>query len=246
MPVLEKAGDFAHLYDMRNDWIKHRIRELRSAGKNVTQGSLADAIGVEQPRISEIIAGRRTVRAAEARSMAAYLELPESVVLARLEGDVEVDTPANQWVPLKHIMVVGAVQAGVYGEALEWPDQDWYPAPIGAFPSYERYMQRGLLVRGESMNELYPDGSIVACVKYIDLGRDPIPGERVVVMRAIDGFYEATLKEIRQAPDGTWWLWPRSTHPSFQQPWQLTDDEGEWNENLRVVAKVVGCYRPEP
>lgn len=96
------------------------------------------------------------------------------------------------------------------------------------------------------MNELYPPGSVVVCVKYIDLGRDPEHEERVIVQRGVGGEFEATIKEIRQHPDGTWWLWPRSTDPNFQQPWQLTHDGDDWNDNLRVVAKVVGSYRPEP
>lgn len=98
------------------------------------------------------------------------------------------------------------------------------------------------------MNELYPHGSTIVCVSLMDLGRDPIPGERVVCHRRSAVGLEATVKELRQDTKGDYWLWPRSTDPAFQQPWRLPrpDDHAADNEDVRIAALVIGSYRPEP
>jgi hypothetical protein len=161
-------------------------------------------------------------------------------------ADVTVAELLGETVPLDSIMVVGAVQAGVWREALEWPESDWYPAPVAADRRFLAVPQFGLVVRGPSMNELYPDGSVVVCVKLIDLGRDPRPFERVVVQRRADDGYEATVKELRIDDRGGAWLWPRSTDPNFQQPWRVPDaPDGHESEDITVVALVIGSYRME-
>ena len=54
-----------------------------------------------------------------------------------------------------------------------------------------------LKVVGPSMDLMYPDGTIILCVRYADLGRLPESGERVVCQRRDDqGLVEATVKEF--------------------------------------------------
>lgn len=97
------------------------------------------------------------------------------------------------------------------------------------------------------MNEIYPEGSVVICVKIHDLGRDPLPPERVVCQRRSEMGFEATVKELRRDALGEFWLWPRSNDPNFQQPWKLPKpNEHDHNDDIQIVALVVGMYRPEP
>jgi len=97
------------------------------------------------------------------------------------------------------------------------------------------------------MNEVYPEGSIVVCVNLKDLGREPRPGERVIVERhGASGLVEITVKELRRDESGDYWLWPRSTHPAFQQPWKWPQPQDEHSgEDIQVIALVIGSYRPE-
>jgi hypothetical protein len=124
----------------------------------------------------------------------------------------------------------------------------------------------GLLVRGNSMNRLYPEGTIVLVIRFGDLGRDPAPGERVVVVRRDrkTGEFEATLKEYDRDAQGRHILWPRSADPEFQSPIVLSGqiplplgeealpaavsagnlhDAGD--PDIMITALVVGSYRPE-
>lgn len=139
---------------------------------------------------------------------------------------------------LSVIFVKGEVQAGVYREAIEWRGDEWYSVTVPTsdrFPGIERF---GLYVRGNSMNMLYPEGTIVVVVRFGDIARGPRPGERVVVLRrsSVTGEFEATLKEYQQDSEGRHILWPRSTDPEFQTPFVLQDG----------ALPVSGGYTPLP
>ena len=70
-------------------------------------------------------------------------------------------------------------------------------------------------------------------------------GQRVIVERhRTDGTIEATVKEYMLSDDGRQWLVPRSNQPEFQMPIPA-NDPGEGVAEVRVVAVVVGSYRPE-
>lgn len=70
------------------------------------------------------------------------------------------------------------------------------------------------------MDRVFPDGTIIIVASYIDIGRDPLPGERVICVRKdlATGEFEATVKEYAQGLDGQHMLWPRSTDPDHQAP----------------------------
>ncbi len=222
---------------MKNNWLSARLKEI---GK--TQAALAEHLALPKPRISEIISGQRAIGGKEVKPIAEFLETSVGQVLAWMDGATV--APAE----IEAIMVKGAIQAGVFSAALEWPPEEWRPAPVAPDPRYKRVAQFGLQVRGPSMNLLYPPDTVIVCVNLIELGRDPEPGDRVVCLRRHEhgGEWEATVKELRRDPAGEYWLWPRSSDPNFQQPWRLPKpDSTDENDDIRLVAKVIGSYRPE-
>ncbi|HJQ55972.1 MAG TPA: S24 family peptidase [Vineibacter sp.] len=167
-----------------------------------------------------------------------------------LKGRGPKDAPGNTspFVALAQVMIVGHVQAGVFREAMEWPEEDWKPAPIARILAFERLRQFGLEVRGTSMNLVYPPGAVAVCVSTMELGRDPKDKERVVVLRREQhgGDVEATVKELRIDDEGAAWLWPRSSDPHYQEPWRVTSlATSDDNDDLRIVALVIGAYIPE-
>jgi SOS-response transcriptional repressor LexA len=142
------------------------------------------------------------------------------------------------------VRVVGAVQAGAWLEALQWDEEQTYLVSIPIPPAYAPYPIFGLEVRGPSMNELYPHKSVVFCVRFLDLQREPRSGERVVVYRRSDDLMESTLKEFIVDDKGVKWLRPRSTSPEFQKSWRVHESAREEQE-FEVHALVIGSYRPE-
>jgi SOS-response transcriptional repressor LexA len=144
------------------------------------------------------------------------------------------------------VRVVGRVQAGLWQEAMEWPADEHYIAPMFLRGIRDPKKIFGLEVSGESMNELYPDGSILACIKLYDIDRPPQAGERVIVQRRQpNGLVESTVKQLDIDKHGRAWLVPRSNDPEFQGAWRI-DSQTLRGEDIEVVAIVVGSHRPEP
>jgi len=160
-----------------------------------------------------------------------------------------------------HLVVRGAVQAGDWRDAIEWPEADWQtfsisglsPRPNAAQPAF------GLLVRGLSMNLVFPPGTILVCVRYADLGCAPLAGDHVVCQqRQRNGLVEATIKELTHSASG-WWLRPHSDSPAHQQAILLSPSllecdpahlhfqsgSGTDSEEIVIAARVISAFQKE-
>src|SRR5262249_24797310 len=147
--------------------------------------------------------------------------------------------------PLPAIQVIGHVQAGDWRKAMQWAEGDQYGLHLPLEPRYAGGAF-GLEVRGRSMDLIYPEGSLAICVPYSHLGRDPRLNDRVVCVRhGAKGLVEATIKLFDIDSDGRPWLLPRSSDPGLQQPISLSGNSAG-AEQIEIIAKVIGSYRPEP
>jgi phage repressor protein C with HTH and peptisase S24 domain len=141
------------------------------------------------------------------------------------------------------LFVVGEVAAGVFKEAWKLDEADWEAftgRPAVDAPVRDRF---GLQVAGDSMDLLYPPGTILECVNYY--GDEPIPsGKRVIVQRTkLDGTIEATVKELVRDAEGVEWLVPRSSNPMHQA--FRGDAPTLGIARVEVIAIVVASIRPE-
>lgn len=142
------------------------------------------------------------------------------------------------------LFVKGEVAAGIWKEAWEIPEDEWAMytgrADVRA-PVNKRF---GLRVVGESMNEIYPPGTVLDCVQYDH--EELIPsGKRVIVVRQrMDGSVEATVKELVRDSEGVEWFVPRSTNPAYQA---FRGDEPDSPDivSIEIVGIVVASIRPE-
>ena len=235
--------------------MNNRIKELREAA-GLTQAQVAAAANTSTQQVSRLERGERR------------LTLDWMVRLAKAIGctweEVAAD-PDNPRAPLTMLRVVATVQAGVWAETWEWDLEDQYLIDVPARGQYAGLPRFGLEVKGRSMDVVFPEGTVLICVRFFDVGRPPAAGERVIVLRRNRyGQIEATVKELVLDDDGQAWLWPRSTHPSFQSPTRLPtefepiDDGSDFGvatadglddgdaEAFTVFALVVASYRTEP
>lgn len=236
-----------------------RIKTAREARK-MSQKALAQIVGIEQPSIAAIESGKakgtkhilaianalqqdpdwlqsgkgrmRTVEQSTG-NLVEPSQSPNkaSVVSVRAVNDVS------------KVTVRGAVQAGVWSAAAEWPEDERYETLVRINPKYRGLEPIALEVRGPSMNRVYPHNTIVICIAYIDLGREPVHGERVVVQRRRGDVVEASVKEYRRDGDGTPRLWPLSTHPDHQAPIRAADGD---DDDVRITHKVISAQIDEP
>lgn len=156
---------------------------------------------------------------------------------ATLDGLVSSALPSR---PLK---VIAAVQAGAWQAAEEWGMLQ-YTVTVPVPPQWAAYDLVGIEVRGPSMDRIFPPGTVLVCVSYVDLGREPRHGERVIAQRFRGSDVEATCKEYRRDGDGVIRLWPLSSHPDHQAPVRLLDGAGA--EEIRVTHRVVAAIVSEP
>lgn len=201
--------------------------------RGLTQAQIAEAIGVEQPTIQRYENGTRDPSLAQALEIAKVL----GVSLDEL-------TQVNDTVALgPRLFVKGIVQAGRWREAWEFPEDEWETytgrADVSA-PIRERF---GLKVQGDSMNELYPEGTVLDCIAYH--GEYQVEnGKRIIVQRVRGDEYETTCKEYFRDPDGIEWLVPRSYNPAFQRRYRVDETEGNISE-AKIIGIVVASIRPE-
>lgn len=212
-----------------------KIRHLRqSMGQN--QAEFARRFDVTQATVSRWEKGSMP----EPSALTKIAELMEVEVRSLLDADFTITTDRRP-----RLQVKGAVAAGVWREAIEWPEDDWVSYTGGAHIDAPMDRRFGLVVEGDSMNEVYPPGTILDCVSTIGSGMYPQHKQRVVIVRRrIDGDVEATVKEYRREADGREWLVPRSYNPAFQTPIELGSAE-DGIEETTIMAIVRGAYLPE-
>lgn len=240
---------------MTTQWLDKRIKEL---GK--TKAGLARAMGAVPAAINKIVTGDRKIQAEEVPIIAAYLEWPPEIVLGLISGKGNMPKVLSSTASgLSKVRVIGAVQAGKFNPAVDWPyEQQYEISPPIAMPQEHRFMQ-GFEIIGPSMNQLYPEGSVVVVVPTIELGAGwtPKSGQRVLVQRVarFGGLdeYETTVKEVVIRGDEIL-LTARSDHPEFknQPPWKISLPNGseageeDLSDKVRITGLVVGSWRSEP
>ena len=221
----------------------------------MTQTALANHLGITRDAYSKY-EGRTVIPNKHAREAAKvlgvdweYLVSPESInqkLSNTLHNDVAVSTGT---IP---IFVRGAVQAGLFREALEWPRDDWETMRIPANLPYADKELQALKVRGPSMNAWYPDGSYIVFVPTIQLSEGWLPasGQHVLVQRTNEwGEVEATVKEVAYEGKDLL-LWPKSDDPAHQKPWRLKApkriDPDDTSEPIRITGLVVWAFTRSP
>lgn len=217
-----------------------RLRAAREKSGYTSASSAAEAMGAAVATYVQHENGSRGFPATKAARYARFFRTtPEWLLYGRETSD---NLEAAQLGP--QLPIQGAVAAGVWREALEYPENEWAfftGSPDVKAPLNNRF---GLKVEGSSMDIPYPPGTIIECVRY--WGEQPIPnGKRVIVQRtSFKGEIETTVKEYQVDANGIEWLVPRSTHPEFQAPFRC-DQPGDGVEKIEIIAWVVASIRYE-
>ena len=228
--ILDIPPDFIPAHNIPMGYLE-RLAMIRKL-KGFTQVTLAERMGVEQPTIQRWEAGKREPNFEQLFQLASILEVEPGMLI----------DPSIAAAIGPRLFVKGEVAAGMWNPAAEWPEADWQSFNGRADVNAEIQHRFGLRVVGDSMDQIYPDGTIVECVSLF--GRAEIlPGKRVIVIRENDqGMFEATVKELVEQ-DGELWLVPRSSNPAHR-PIKLSEPEPGIVET-RIAAIVVSSVRPE-
>lgn len=215
-----------------------KIRERRLE-LDMTLDELGAKVGRSGSYLSRIETGERNVSVRLLRKIAVALRCDTNELLAK-------NLPNSGGVNVDGVPVLGAVEAGIWVDAMEWPVPDQYEIRVPKEPRAKNPF--ALLVKGQSMNLEFPEGSHVICVDIHAFWRDIKSGDFVVVERRSHDQVEATVKQIRIDESGQRWLWPRSSHPDHQMPIRLpSPDQAEAEQNgateIHLRAIVIAAHK---
>lgn len=147
-------------------------------------------------------------------------------------------------VPITTIYKVGYVQAGVFNEACQLPEDEWEPVPYPLNDNYAGKRVFALGVKGDSMNMVFPqDVTTLLCCSledWIEANHDTdIEGKYIIAYRhSPDGKCEATVKKYTKIDENTIILVAESTNPEIK-PIILHPDANEY----QIAAVVISSMR---
>jgi SOS-response transcriptional repressor LexA len=204
------------------EWI---VKGLEKPGK--TKQGLAKALGRHPAVVTNILTGKRDIKAREVETIARYLE---------------VEAPKLDYNYLQpeigQAYIVGDVAGGV------WAEPGVHFEPIlstvvvdGRWPPNSVYLLR---VRGSSINRQARDGDLILCLDLFAAPRDFQNGDWVVVERVDDtGRCETTVKQVRGNRNTGFALYPDSDDPAFQQPIAINGHDGVTVEVKAFVMEFI-------
>ena len=203
----------------------NRLAQVRDHA-GMTQQQVAAAIGVTTTGYQNWEYGNTPIKATALRELAKLFGCTTDYLLNI--SDIKVAVPsATRMLP-----VFGSISAGTPREALTQSDV-MHETPERLYLEHERAFW--LTVSGNSMNRLFPDGSLV----LIDPDEEVRNGDVAVVFVNGD---DATLKRIYHEGDSIR-LHPESYDPEYRD--RVIDATDPDAPEVRVIGKAVSYTAPE-
>ena len=204
----------------------YRIAEARSA-KGWSQAELAKKIGTTQQQIARYESSENDVKASVLIKLSNALDVTISYLLG-LTGSFQIVSNGGS-----HLMpLFGRIAAGTPREALLNSD-DRHATEETLYHAHPNGFW--LTVSGNSMNRLFPDGSLV----LIDPDEEVRNGDVGVVFVNGD---DATLKRIYHEGDSIR-LHPESYDPEYRD--RVIDSTDPDAPSVRIIGKVVSYTAPD-
>lgn len=129
----------------------------------------------------------------------------------------------------------GDIAGGVWAEVKESQDGELERVPVAPDPRYPADAQYALRVRGNSVNKVAKDGTIVICVDVVAADIELRDGDMVWVERRRGDLVEATIKRLRKGKDGPE-LWPESEDPAHQEMVSVKPAKGDAEVVIRGLV----------
>ncbi|MBZ9600712.1 LexA family protein [Phyllobacterium chamaecytisi] len=227
------------MIDAMDSSLQKRVRQrMDHLGLNALQAAKAAGLGASFVR--DILRGKTKSPSAEnLAKLAEALKTSTEFLLGANDDNVE-----TVEIPVVGLPVISEINAGTWLEVTVFEgEQEPHHIPVARDPRFPRARQYALLVRGDSMDLEYPDGTYVTCVDYWDAGVEIASGMRVHVERRMGGgqFVEITVKAIERTGE-QFFLVPKSSNDK----WQPIPIDGDETTEVIIKGVVTGGYRPTP
>lgn len=208
------------------DWLQVELDKRGHGAK----GQLASYLGLRPDGITRMLNDEpgkesREIKANELVRMGEFFGAPPPVIA----DNFRTSPPAGM------VKVIGKVAANSW---IDVDDMDFgfeNEEPIPASAKWPAEFQYGLVVEGNCLNRIAPNGSRLEVLDIKKAMIEPSPGDLVIVERRRFGgqMIERTAKRLRLTTSG-YELWPESTDPAHQEPINLGTSE------LGVEVEMIG------
>lgn len=206
----------------------NRIAEAREKA-GLTQQQAADLLGVSVQGYQYYEYGKRDPKASVVRRLCEIFGVSAAYLLGMTsESGVLLPRP----VETVKVPIVGRIAAGAPREAFAQSDE-WHDTPTTLVSGRDECFW--LVVVGNSMNRLFPEGALV----LVDMGKDVRNGDVGVVF--VNG-YDATMKRVYYSNDAIT-LHPESYDPEYRDI-VIRRGDPEAPE-FRPVGRVVSYTAPD-
>ncbi len=209
----------------------NEFKQLAKA-KKLSVNAIAEQIGMSEPGLRHAIN----------RNLAG-IDSTKIYELANLLGtSIEhlLGRPQLGMGPVRGLAVRHKVGAGGWIEAEDFAQVEDRIIDIEPLYAYRHATQWVEELEGESMNLIFPPGTLLHVADSIELGYAPRHGDIVVVERTRDGGHlrERSVKQIAMVQDGLE-LWPRSASPRWQKPILLNEHPDDESVGVEIKAIVL-------
>lgn len=192
----------------------------------LTQHDVAEQLGVSFETYNKLENGKRQLTHKRMLQLAAIFNCSVESLLGGA--------------PSISVMVKGVVAAGLWLEQPEWPQDDWYEISLPYSSDLAGRDLHGAKIKGQSMNLVYPEDSIVVFDTSADGMRKDVNKRYIVERRRASGEYEHTAKTLIKDDRGSYWLKPESDDPEFQTTIRIDgDDEDQIVIKGRIVFALI-------
>lgn len=207
-----------------------KIRDLRQS-HGLKQHELAKKIGASQGRVSKWESGEESPSTDYTVKLATEFGMSTNDFL----GIMPIGQDGTSG---RRIAIVGEISAGNWLDHEEWGEEDQKFVSAILPEAWSNVPIKGFIVRGRSVDKVYPDGAVVYVAPIDSVPGGPQSGEMVVAIRQDGDAFERTLKEYVVDEAGKAWLWPRSSDPEHQAPLQFRKN-GRDPDSVRIAGIVI-------
>ena len=116
---------------------------------------------------------------------------------------------------LRSVPITGRLQAGTWANHHGFDQSEQRFVTIPDLQEFSKLQLYAKVIDGESMNKVYPNGSIVVFSRASQRPDEFRAGKRYHVIRQRGDLFEETVKTLVRDSKGDYWLQPESDSPEF-------------------------------
>lgn len=209
--------------------IKKKVKAILDE-RNISYKEASKIVDQNETYIQQYITRDSPLRLKETarKRLAQYLQIPEQDL-------TDLDLGLGKELPVTTIHKIGFVQAGMWQEACQLPEDEWDDVFYVMDENLRGKCVYALGVRGNSMNKRFPpETTTLVCCAIEDYPYDIQNGDYIIAQRiSPDGLYECTVKKFTVLEKETIILEAESTDPRYINI--IMNGDGEYSIKAVVI-----------